>query len=169
VWILVCFLFLLWGDGSCSLVCQAGIHWYTMCSYCVLMRCETCIFFLFCYEDWWKLLPCLLMLLMLFIIVKMIVSTTVCKWVVNIVSATMCMRASVWNICMCYCNCCLSCWICHRFNWNTCSLWCSCCWSSYIYKLCLFCEVSIEFQLLLFFRWFRYMFLGVHCHGLSWW
>jgi hypothetical protein len=100
---------------GCSLVCQAGINWYTMCSYCVLVQCETCICFLFCRENWWKMLPCLLMLLMLFIAVKMIVSAIVCKWVLNIVSATVCMGASVWNLCMCYCNCCLSCWICHWF------------------------------------------------------
>jgi hypothetical protein len=112
VWILVCFLFLPWVDGSCSLVCQAVINWYTMCSYCVFVQCETCICFLFCRENWWKMLSCLLML---FIAVKMIVSTIVCKWVLNIVSAIVCMGASVWNICMCYCNCCLSYWICHRF------------------------------------------------------
>ena len=129
MWILVYFLFMPWGDGSCSLVCQTGINWYIMCNYRVLVRCKICICFLFYHEDWWKLLPCLLML---FIAVKMIVSAIVCKWVMNIVSAIVCMGASVWNICMCYCNCCLSYWICHRFNWNTCSFWCICCWSSYI-------------------------------------
>jgi hypothetical protein len=140
---------------------KAASNWDTMCSYCVRVQCDKEHLFFFCRENWWKLMPCLLML---FIAVNMIVSAIVCKWVLNIVSATVCMGASVWNICVCAPINVV--WAAEFVTdyWNTCcSLWCVAI-GVHIYKLCLFCEVSIEspvtvlgIQYLLLFRWFLYM------------
>jgi len=93
-----------------------------------------------------------------------IFSAIVCKWVLNIVSATVCMGASVWNMCV-YATV-NAVWAAGFITdyWNTCcSLWCVAV-GVHIYKLCLFCEVSIEspftvlgIQYLLLFRWFLYI------------
>ena len=102
--------------------------------------------------------------LMLFIVVNMIVSAIVCKWVLNIVLATMCMGASAWNICVCATV--IDVWAAGfvTYYWNACcSLLCIAV-GVHIYKLYLFYKVSIEspvivlgIQYLLLFRWFLYM------------
>ena len=161
VWTFVCFLFQSWVNGYCMVIRKLQVIEIPCAATVCLCSVIKSICFLFCRENWWKLMPCLLML---FIAVNMIVSAIVCKWVLNIVSATVCMGASVWNIC-----------VCAPINvvwaagfvtdyWNTCcSLWCVAI-GVHIYKLCLFCEVSIEspvtvlgIQYLLLFRWFLYM------------
>jgi hypothetical protein len=119
---------------------------------------------LFCSENWWKLSISVLVQLMLFIAVNMIVSAIVCKWVLNIVLATVCIGASAWNICVCATV--IAVWAAGfvTYYWNTCcSLLCVAV-GVHIYKLCLFCEVSVEspvtvlgIQYLLLFRWFMYM------------
>ena len=105
-----------------------------------------------------------LFVLKLFIAVNMTVSAIVCKWVLNIVLATMCMGASAWNICVCATV--IAVWAAGfvTYYWNACySLLCIAV-GVHIYKLYLFYKVSIEspvivlgIQYLLLFRWFLYM------------
>jgi len=160
------FFFLLWVDVCCMVIRKLQVIEIpcaaTVCL-CSVIR-SFCV--LFCSENWWKLSISVLVQLMLFIVVNMIVSAIVCKWVLNIVLASVCIGASAWNICVCATV--IAVWAAGfvTYYWNTCcSLLCVAV-GVHIYKLCLFCEVSVEspvtvlgIQYLLLFRWFMYMLM----------
>ena len=164
VWIFVCFLFLLWVDVCCMVIRKLQVIEIPCAATVCLCSVIRSICVLFCSENWWKLSISVLVQLMLFIAVNMIVSAIVCKWVLNIVLATVCIGASAWNICVCATV--IAVWAAGfvTYYWNTCcSLLCFAV-GVHIYKLCLFCEVSVEspvtvlgIQYLLLFKWFMYM------------
>jgi len=161
------FLFLLWVDGCCMVIRKLQVIEIPCAATMYLCSVIRSICFLFCSENWWKLMPCLLML---FIAVNMMFQL-LCASDFWILSQLLYAWEPVHEIFV-YCATVNAVWAAGFVTdyWNTCcSLWCVVV-GVRIYKLCLFFKVSIEspvtvlgIQYLVLFRWFLYM-----C-ALSWW
>jgi len=62
VWTFVCFLFLLWVDGCCMVIRKLQVIEIPCAATVCLCSVIRSICVLFCSENWWKMMPCLLML-----------------------------------------------------------------------------------------------------------